>query len=98
MVPFNNLDDWNNSIIKFVDLDRLEIQYVFQHSSRVDPNHGMTPAIRDLLRTSKVALPAKGKLMEAGVYHGVPKKGSSTVWVLSTWQSWTAYYKVNYGK
>lgn len=96
MVPFNNLQDWNRHITTFCDLKVLGIEYVFHHGFNNTSRHTMTHKIREQLRTTSVPLSKKGKPLEPGVHHGVPKKGSSSIWILSTWQTWRKYIEKNY--
>ena len=87
--PNNNLDDWNKNFKAFVDLDGLGIDFVFLHGPNISVDH----RIKNLIRTTTVQMPTRTKPMEAGVHDGVPKNGSSNVWLLSNWQTWDKFKK-----
>ena len=95
LVPTNNIDDWRKTFIAFVDLNGLGVEFVVLHGTNVS----MRSELRDLIRTTtEVPKPSRTKPMEPGVHYGVPKSGSSAVWLLSTWQTWDRFYKKTYLK
>ena len=60
--------------------------------------HSMSAELRQRLRTTGVSLPTKGKPLEAGLHYGLPQKDSSSIWILTTWQTWHIFSKSHYQK
>ena len=93
IVPSNNVAAWHADIIRWADLEELGITYVCKHSSNKSGAYQTSRALQNEIRTTGATPVRRGKRMEPSVHFGVPRESSSSIWILSTWQSWDQYAK-----
>lgn len=90
LVPTSTLDSWSDKIAEAVDLKALGVFLLICHSSSVDTSLVMTTQIRDTLKTVRdpnIQL-SRTKAVDEPSDRGYPSAESTSIWILTTWQSW----------
>ena len=92
LVPTTNIATWYQMLVGWVDFDALGVRLGIQHSLGAEASHQMTTELCNIVQTYQhptIKLPAT-RYVDDPAHHGDPMTRSSSVWVLTTWQSYAS--------